>query len=97
MTKFVNAGPDTDLYFPAGHPDSLLVEAGQLVDLGDLKVEDGGDCWLVGEGDNVRAWSKDRWQKQGSSTARKAADQQADKSTEKSTPKASTDSADKTD
>lgn len=95
MTKFVNAGPDTDLYFPAGHPDSLFVEAGQLVDLGDLKVEDGGDCWLVGEGDNVRAWSKERWQKQGGSTAKKA--EQADKSTEKSTPKSSADSADKTD
>jgi hypothetical protein len=100
MTKFVNAGADTDLYFPAGHPDSLFVEAGQLVDLGDLKVEDGGDCWLVGEGDNVRAWSKDRWQKQGSAGAKKA-DDKGDKSTEKSEKPAAKpsgpDPADKTD
>lgn len=65
MTKFLNTGDAIDLYFPAGHPDTLQVGEGQTVDLGDLKVEEGDDCWLVGEGDNVRAWSKARWEKQG--------------------------------
>lgn len=90
MTKFVNVGNDIDLYFPAGHPDSLAVEAGQVVDLGDLKVEDGGDCWLVGEGGDVRAWPKERWEKQGAkkapekSSEAKAAEKPADKPADKS-------------
>ncbi len=89
MTKFVNTGADVDLYFPEGHPDSLPVKAGQIVDIGDLQVEDGGDCWLVGEGDNVRAWSKDRWQRQGGrpkpaekTTAEKTTDKPADQPAE---------------
>lgn len=89
MTKFVNTGDAIDLYFPAGHPESLNVEAGQVVDLADLKVEDGGDCWLVGEGDEVRAWSKDRWEKQGDrkqpapkAKDDKPADKPADKASE---------------
>lgn len=65
MTKFVNNGSPIELYFPAGHPDSLTVDSGQVVDVGDLKVEEGDDCWLVGEGDDVRAWPKERWEKQG--------------------------------
>lgn len=65
MTKLVNNGDAVDLYFPAGHPDTLEVGAGQVVDLGEVKVEEGDDCWLVGEGDNVRAWPKERWSKQG--------------------------------
>jgi len=93
MTKFVNTGGDIDLYFPAGHPDSLAVEAGQVVDLGDLKVEDGGDCWLVGEDDNVRAWAKERWQKQGSSGAKNAKSEKDERPAVKSSP----DPADKTD
>ncbi len=87
MTKFVNTGDDIDLYFPAGHSDSLQVEAGQVVDLGDLKVEEGDDCWLVGEGDNVRAWPKGRWEKQGekkSAAKDKPAEKPADKPAEKS-------------
>lgn len=86
MTKFVNTGDDIDLYFPAGHPDSLPVESGQVVDLGDLKVEDGGDCWLVGEGDNVRAWSKDRWEKQGAAKKDDKSDKAADKPADKPKP-----------
>lgn len=65
MAKLVNKGASVDLYFPAGHPDSLHVEADQVVDLGDVRVEDGGDCWLTGEGDNLRAWSKDQWDQHG--------------------------------
>lgn len=81
MTKLVNTGDAIDLYFPEGHPDSLPVDAGQVVDLGDLKVEDGGDCWLVGEGDNQRAWPKARWDKQGSEkkSSAKPSDKPADK------------------
>lgn len=63
MTKFVNTGDAIDLYFPAGHPDTLEVGPGQVVDLGDLKVVEGDDCWIVGDED-PRAWSKDRWEKQ---------------------------------
>lgn len=85
MTKFVNTGGDIDLYFPAGHPDSLFVEAGQVVDLGDLKVDEGDDCWLVGEGDEVRAWPKSRWDKQGAKkpAEKKVDDKPADKATAK--------------
>jgi hypothetical protein len=91
MTKFVNNGDAIDLYFPAGHPESLQVESGQVVDLGDLKVEEGDDCWLVGEGDEVRAWSKDRWEKQEEKKSAKpaakddkSAEKPADKSADKS-------------
>ncbi len=91
MTKFVNTGDAIDLYFPAGHSDSLQVEAGQVVDLGDMKVEEGDDCWLVGEGDNVRAWPKDRWERQGekkSAPKSTEKDKSADKSTDKPADKA---------
>ena len=83
MTKLVNTGAALDLYFPEGHPDSLFVEAGQVVDLGDLNVEDGGDCWLVGEGDNVRAWSKDRWQRQGERAKSKPASDRPERAADK--------------
>lgn len=64
MTKFVNKGEAVDHYYPGGHPDSLHVESNQVVDVGDMNVEELDDCYLVGEGDNVRAWSKSRWEMQ---------------------------------
>jgi hypothetical protein len=66
MAKFVNVGGDADHYFPAGHGDSLPVASGQLVDVGDVNVEEMDDCYLVGEGDDLRAWPKSRWELQGS-------------------------------
>lgn len=73
MAKFVNVGDDVDHYFPAGHGDSLPVTNGQTIDVGDVNVEDGGDCWLVGEGDGLRAWPKSRWDYQGAQKKDKAA------------------------
>lgn len=61
MAKFVNNGEDVDHYFPAGHGDSLPVTAGQTVDVGDVNVVEQDDCWVVGEGDDARAWPKSRW------------------------------------
>jgi hypothetical protein len=70
MTKFVNKGESVDHYFPGGHPDSLHVEANQVVDVGDMSVEELDDCYLVGEGDNVRAWPKSRWEMQAAPRTR---------------------------
>jgi hypothetical protein len=97
MTKFVNNGGEVDLYFPAGHPESLHVEAGQVVDLADLKVEDGGDCWLVGEGDNVRAWPKERWGKQGEKKSEAKAEKAEPKADSKSAAKPTDKSDEKSD
>lgn len=77
MAKFVNTGEDVDHYFPGGHPDTLRVENGQVVDVGDATVVEHADCYLVGDGDDVRAWPKSRWQLQsarssGKSTAGKS-------------------------
>lgn len=64
MAKFVNTGEAVDHYYPAGNSESLFVDAGQVVDVGDLPYEEREDCYLVGEGDNVRAWPKSRWELQ---------------------------------
>jgi hypothetical protein len=45
MAKFVNAsGGDVYHYFPEGHGDSVMVAAGQVIDVGDLEVEELDDC-----------------------------------------------------
>jgi hypothetical protein len=64
MTKFVNTGEAVEHYHPGGHENSLHVEQGQVVDVGDANVEEQDDCYLVGSGDDVRAWPKSRWQMQ---------------------------------
>jgi hypothetical protein len=73
MAKFVNTGETVDHYFPGGHPDTLRVESGQVVDVGDVSVVEHGDCYLVGDGDNVRAWPKSRWQLQVTRSSKFAA------------------------
>ncbi len=65
MAKFVNNGPDTDHYFPGGHPESLHVKNGQVVDVGDVDFDEQDDCYIVGTGDDARAWPKSRWKLQG--------------------------------
>lgn len=53
---------DVDLYHPAGHPSSLLVKAGAVVEVvGALAEDQSEDAHLIGEGDAVRAWPKSRW------------------------------------
>jgi hypothetical protein len=64
MAKFVNTGEAVEHYFPGGHPDTLRVENGQVVDVGEVAVAEHEDYFLVGEGDDVRAWPKSRWQLQ---------------------------------
>ena len=83
MTKFVNKGEGIDHYYPGGHPDSLRVDAGQVVDVGDLKVEELDDCYLVGEGDDVRAWPKTRWEQQGTPASRRSPREKDTKTEEK--------------
>ena len=80
MTKFVNKGEGVDHYYPGGHPDSLRVEAGQVVDVGELNVEELDDCYLVGEGDSLRAWPKSRWEMQTASRTRASAREKDTKS-----------------
>lgn len=82
MAKFVNLGDDVDHYFPAGHGESLPVTNGQIVDVGDVNVEDQGDHYVVGEGDDARAWPKSRWELQGA-----AKKDSASKAPAKETPK----------
>jgi hypothetical protein len=50
-----------DLYRPAGHPDSLHVEADQVVEVPASVTEELDDAWITGEGDNRLAWPKANW------------------------------------
>jgi hypothetical protein len=52
-----------DLFFPAGHTDSLHVAPGDVVDVpGELAPEQPDDAFLVGEGDDARLWPKALWE-----------------------------------
>lgn len=77
MVKLKNVGPDAVvLWAPGGHPDSLLVEPGQVVDVpGELAGQPGADELAVGAeplptdahvlilpGGERRAFPTSRWQ-----------------------------------
>lgn len=60
--RLKNVGPAVDLYRPAGDSRSLRVEEGQVVETpGELSGEV-DDAYLIGAGDDMRAWSKTRWE-----------------------------------
>ncbi|MFF9097563.1 hypothetical protein ACF1AX_31130, partial [Streptomyces sp. NPDC014802] len=53
-------GDAVHLYAPPGSPNSLAVDAGQIITVaGPLKETD--DAYLCGEGDACRAFPKSRW------------------------------------
>lgn len=63
MPDFVNIGPAVDVYAPAGGSDSLHVDPGQTITVaGDLANEQPEDAYLVGCGDDARAWPHSQWQ-----------------------------------
>lgn len=63
MPDFVNIGSaPVDVYAPEGHPDTLHVDPGQTITVpGELAAEQAVDAYLVGEGDNARAWPHSQW------------------------------------
>ncbi|MFF9238384.1 hypothetical protein ACF1AY_15825 [Streptomyces sp. NPDC014776] len=55
-----NTGDAVHLYAPPGSPNSLAVDAGQIITVaGPLKETD--DAYLCGEDDACRAFPKSRW------------------------------------
>ncbi|MFJ9114480.1 hypothetical protein ACIRJO_02910 [Streptomyces sp. NPDC102394] len=55
-----NLGEAVHLYAPPGNPNSLPVDAGQIVTVAG-PMEETDDAYLCGEGDHVRAYPKSRW------------------------------------
>lgn len=52
---------DVDLFQIAGGPDSFRVTAGSFVEVpGDI-AEETEDAYIVGAGDDARAWPKAMW------------------------------------
>jgi hypothetical protein len=71
-----NTGGPVHLYAPPESPNSLPVDAGQIVTVAG-PLEETGDAYLCGEGDNQRAFPKSRWavEKPSSKKAPEAAEQ----------------------
>lgn len=55
-----NLGEAVHLYAPPDSPNSLPVDAGQVVTVAG-PLEETDDAYLCGEGDDVRAFPKSRW------------------------------------
>lgn len=55
-----NLGEAVHLYAPPGSPNSLPVEAGQVITVAG-PLEDTADAYLCGEGGQRRAFPKSRW------------------------------------
>ncbi|MCX3064205.1 hypothetical protein [Streptomyces beihaiensis] len=62
------------LYAPPDSPTSLPVDAGQVVTVAG-PLEEADDAYLCGEGDQVRAFPKSRWQVEKTPQRTKQADQ----------------------
>lgn len=63
MLRFKNLGEVCHAYFPAGHPESVEVVAGGILEVPGELIEEIADAYLVRESeDQVRAWPKERWQ-----------------------------------
>ena len=77
-----NLGEAVHLYAPPGSPNSLSVDAGQVITVAG-PVEETGDAYLCGEGDDRRAFPKSRWtveadDKPRKTSSRKPAGEQAE-------------------
>jgi hypothetical protein len=62
MPRFRNLGAAAHVYRQAGHPESLFVDAGQIVDAPGQVSEEKADAYVVGVGDDARAWPKALWE-----------------------------------
>lgn len=62
MIRFKNLGAACHAFYPAGHTDSVEVDAGGLLEVGGELTEELADAYLVSDGGIVRAWPKARWQ-----------------------------------
>jgi hypothetical protein len=58
----VNIGAPVHLFKPAGDPDELLVEHGQVVEVPGVVVAELDDAYVIGDGDNARAWPMAQWE-----------------------------------
>ncbi|GHA01505.1 hypothetical protein ACFOOM_12110 [Streptomyces echinoruber] len=66
-----NLGEAVHLYAPPDSPNSLPVDAGQIITVaGPLKETD--DAYVCGEGDQARAFPKSRWAVEKPSTKKAA-------------------------
>lgn len=55
-----NLGEAVHLYAPPGSPNSLPVDAGQVITVAG-PMEETGDAYVCGEGGQARAFPKSRW------------------------------------
>jgi hypothetical protein len=62
------------LFFPQGHHDSLYVEPGDVIDVpGDVVADSPDDAFVIGTGDEARAWPKALWESADASPVADAA------------------------
>jgi hypothetical protein len=62
MPRFTNVGPTVHVYRTPEKAGSLLVNAGQIIEVaGALAVEQPADAYQVGEGDDARLWPHAQW------------------------------------
>jgi hypothetical protein len=61
VPKLKNTLEPVHLYRPEGDPGSRFVQAGEHVEVPRISAET-EDAYIVGEGDNARAFPKSRWQ-----------------------------------
>lgn len=62
MVKLKNLGEAVHVYRPAGDANSLLVEHDQVLEAPGEITEELDDAYIVGAGDDVRAYPKAQWE-----------------------------------
>ncbi len=61
MARLKNTGDPVHVYAPEGDQRSLLVDTDQIVEVPGEVTEELDDAYIVGHGDDARAWPKSRW------------------------------------
>lgn len=62
MARMVNIGAPVHLFKPGADLDSLLVERGQVVEVPGAVAAELDDAYVIGDGDNARAWPMAQWE-----------------------------------
>lgn len=62
MARLKNIGPDVYTYAADGTAESLLVETGQTIEVLGPITEELDDAYIIGAGDDRRAWPKAQWE-----------------------------------
>lgn len=62
MLRFKNLLANCHVYHPSGHPNSVLVTEGQVVEVAGEVVAEHDDCWVVAMDGDTRAWPKTNWE-----------------------------------